>query len=71
MQARVDAEFARELVETDARVLGLGGPSELVREGLRLVHKRARELAMAEEYDKFYDGESAPVPEGVAAIWGE
>jgi len=71
MQARVDAEFARELVETDARVLGLEGTSALVREGLRLVHKRARELAMAEEYQKFYGDEPAPVPEGVAAIWGD
>lgn len=71
MQARVDAEFARELVETDGPVLGLEGTSALVREGLRLVHKRARELAMAEEYDKFYGGEPAPVPEGVAAIWAE
>lgn len=71
MQARVDADFARELVETDARVLGLDGTSAVVREGLRLVHKRARELAMAAEYEKFYGGEQAPVPEGVAAIWGE
>lgn len=71
MQARVDAEFARELVEADGPVLGLEGTSALVREGLRLVHKRARELAMAEEYDKFYGGEPAPVPEGVAAIWDE
>lgn len=71
MQARVDAEFARELVETDAPVLGLDGTSALVREGLRLVHQRARELAMAKEYDRFYGGEPAPVPEGVAAIWNE
>ena len=70
MQARLDAEFARELVETDAQVLGLEGTSALVREGLRLVHKRARELAMAQEYDRFYGGQQAPAPEGVAAIWG-
>ncbi len=71
MQARVDADFARELVEADAPVLGLDGTSALVREGLRLVHQRARELAMAEEYDRFYGGEAAPVPEGVAALWAE
>lgn len=71
MQARVDADFARELVEGDAPVLGLDGTSALVREGLRLVHKRARELAMAEDYDRFYGGAPAPVPEGVAALWDE
>jgi hypothetical protein len=71
MQARVDADFARELVEADAPVLGLDGTSALVREGLRLVHKQARELAMAREYDEFYGGEPAPLPEGVAAVWDE
>ena len=71
MQARVDADFARELVEADAPVLGLDGISALVREGLRLVHKQARELAMAREYDEFYGGEPAPLPEGVAAVWDE
>jgi hypothetical protein len=70
MQARVDADFARELVEIDAAILGLDGISALVREGLRLVHKRARELTMAQEYDSFYGGQQAPAPEGVAAIWG-
>ena len=45
MQARVDEDFARALVEHDAVVLGLDGPSALVREGLRLVHERAREAA--------------------------
>jgi hypothetical protein len=71
MQARVDADFARELVEADAPVLGLDGISALVREGLRLVHRQARELAMAREYDEFYGGEPAPLPEGVAAVWDE
>lgn len=70
MRARVDAEFARELVETDAPVLGLEGASALVREGLRLVHKRARELAMTQEHDRFYGGQQAPAPDGVTAIWG-
>jgi hypothetical protein len=35
MQARIDVGFARELVEHDAAVFGLEGPSELVREGLQ------------------------------------
>lgn len=66
MQARVDEEFARALVEQDAVVLGLDGPSALVREGLRLVHERAREAAMIAAYDEFYAGERAPLPAGVA-----
>jgi hypothetical protein len=66
MQARVDASFARELVNHDAAVLGLDGPSELVREGLRLVHRRAREMDLAAAYDDFYGGRAAPLPDGVA-----
>ena len=67
MQARVDAGFARELVNHDAAVLGLEGPSELVREGLRLVHRRAREMDLAAAYDDFYGGQVAPLPDGVPA----
>jgi hypothetical protein len=70
MQARVDAGFAREL-EADAAVLGLRSASELVREGLRLVHRQARELAMAGSYDEFYAGKPAPVSEVTAALWPE
>lgn len=66
MQARIDAGFARELVNHDAAVLGLEGPSELVREGLRLVHRRAREMDLAAAYDEFYGGQAAPLPDGVA-----
>jgi hypothetical protein len=67
MQARIDAGFARELVEHDAAVLGLDGPSELVREGLRLLHRRAREMDVATAYDEFYSGKPAPLPAGVVA----
>src|SRR6204780_4158151 len=62
MQARVEAGFAREPVEHDAAVLGLDGPSELVREGLRLLHRRAREMDVAAAYDEFYSGTAAPLP---------
>ncbi len=65
MQARIEAGFARELMEHDAAVLGLDGPSELVREGLRLLHRRAREMDLAAAYDEFYSGQAAPLPEGV------
>ena len=67
MQARIDVGFARELVEHDAAVLGLEGPSELVREGLRLLHRRAREMDLAAAYDDFYAGETAPLPAGAVA----
>lgn len=66
MQARVDEGFARALVEQDAVILGLDGASALVREGLRLVHERAREAAMVAAYDEFYGGQLAPLPAGVA-----
>jgi hypothetical protein len=67
MQARIDAAFARTLVEQDAAVLGLEGPSALVREGLRLLHERARQEAMIAGYDDFYRGAPAPLPAGVAS----
>lgn len=66
-QARVDADFARELVEQDAKTLGLTSTSDIVREGLRLLHRHAREQAAAAEYDAFYGGRRAPLPEGVVA----
>lgn len=66
MRARVEATFARELIERDAPALGLSGPSELVLEGLRLVHQRVREQAMGDAYDAFYAGNPAPLPTGVA-----
>ena len=65
LQARVDGGFAEELLEHDAVVLGLDGPSEVVREGLKLVHRRAQEQALIDAYDDFYGGERAPLPAGV------
>jgi hypothetical protein len=65
MQARVDADFAAELLDHDAPALGLEGISALVREGLLLLHRRARELTAAAEYEKFYGRQPAPLPDGV------
>jgi hypothetical protein len=65
LQARVDGGFAEELLERDAVVLGLDGPSEVVREGLKLVHRRAQEQALIDAYDDFYGGKRAPLPAGV------
>jgi hypothetical protein len=67
LQARVDANFADDLLTHDALVLGLDGPSELVREGLRLVHRRAQEQSLIDSYDAFYGGLRAPLPVGVAS----
>lgn len=65
LQARVDEDFAEELLTQDAVVLGLDGPSEVVREGLKLVHRRAQEQALIDSYDAFYGGQRAPLPAGV------
>jgi hypothetical protein len=66
LQARVDGDFAEELLSHDAVVLGLDGPSEVVREGLKLIHRRAQEQALIDSYDAFYQGHRAPLPAGVA-----
>jgi len=66
MQARVRADFAAKLTK-DAEILGLDGTSELVREGLRMLHRRAREKAAVAELDRFYGGKIAPLPTGVIA----
>jgi hypothetical protein len=55
----------------DAAVLGLHGSSELVREGLRLLHQRARALVMAASYDEFYDEQPVPASEVTAALWAD
>jgi hypothetical protein len=62
----VDRSFAEELLGRDAAILGLDGASEVVREGLRLVHRRALEQSLVDSYDNFYGGERAPLPAGVA-----
>lgn len=66
LQARVSADFARELIDHDAKVLGLTSASEVVREALLLLHRHAQERAAAEAYAEFYGGDVAPLPAGVA-----
>ena len=60
---RVPIEFARKLIERDGPALGLDGMSEIVREGLRLVHRMAREQRAAAELEE-YHGVVAPLPTG-------
>lgn len=66
-QARVPRLLARD-IEQDMRVLGLSSQSEAIREALRLLHGKAREVAMARDYDEFYGDASAPLPDLVAEL---
>lgn len=70
MQARVPRELAAAVTQ-DAATLGLDGQSEVIREGLRLVHRKAQLVALAAEYDDFYGGRPAPVSEITAALHGD
>ena len=70
MQARVPRDIAVH-VASDAKVLGLDGASEVIREGLRLVHRRAELVALAEEYDDFYGGTPAPLSDATAALYAD
>jgi hypothetical protein len=48
--------------------LGLSSTSQALRAALRLLHQEARREAMARAVDHYYDGEPAPVPEGVPPV---
>lgn len=69
VQARVPEADAQQL-DTDANLLGLSSRSEAVREGLRLLHRRARHAALAHDYDTFY-GTDVTAPGGDIATVGE
>lgn len=60
VQARLTEKHARQ-VDQDIATLGLRNRSEAVREGLRLLHRRAAHAALASEYDEFYGSAEAPV----------
>lgn len=66
VQARVSHSDAERL-DADARALGLPNRSEAIREGLRLLHRRAQRAALAREYDDFYAVAGAPISD-IAAI---
>lgn len=67
VQARLSHEDANKL-DADRQVLGLRTRSDAIREGLRLLHRKARQVALGREYDTFYGaGGQAPVSDIAAA----
>ena len=68
VQARLTAELLQRLDE-DVELLHLKSRSAAVREGLKLLHRQARETALAAAYDRFYadTGGQAPISD-IAAI---
>jgi Arc/MetJ-type ribon-helix-helix transcriptional regulator len=69
VQARM-AEADVRVLDADAGALGLPSRSAALREGLRLLHQRARHAALAGEYDEFY-GPGAAVPMSEVAAAGD
>lgn len=66
VQARVPETDAHQL-DDDARALGLANRSEAVREAMRLLHHKARQAALARDYDTFYGTDTeAPVSDVTA-----
>lgn len=58
-------------MEQVMRALNLGSTSDVLREGLRLLARKAAEVAAAEEIHDFYQGEPAPMPAGALAATAE
>lgn len=69
-QARVPRPLALD-IEQDMQVLGLGSQSEAIRVALRLLHGKAREVAMARDLDEFYGEAKAPLPDLVSELHGQ
>lgn len=59
LQTRVPHAAARQLDE-DAAELGLATRSDAVRAALDLLHRQARQAALARSYDDFYGPGEAP-----------
>jgi hypothetical protein len=66
-QVRLRADEAESLGYS-MQVLEIGSTSEALREGLRLLHREATEVEAASNIRAFYQGESAPLPEGVMPV---
>lgn len=65
-QARIGVELAEQL-RADADLLGLEGRTEIVKEGLRLLHQHAAQERMARSVQDFYGDAVPPRPIGVRA----
>jgi len=63
-QARIGHDLAMQLRQ-DAQLLGLEGRTDIVKEALRLLHRRAAEERMARSVEDFYGSDPAPLPIGV------
>ena len=66
-QTRLSGDAA-EVYERDLEALGLDR-SEALRRGLRLLHREALEVRMAQDVDAFYGGSRAPLSEVTAAVY--
>ncbi|GGK01753.1 hypothetical protein GCM10010123_34570 [Pilimelia anulata] len=69
-QVRLQADEFAEL-RAAMQQLSLTTTSEALREGVRLLVREAREIATAGEIQRFYGGQPAPLPEGVAPVTEE
>jgi hypothetical protein len=66
-QVRLRADEAASL-DHSMQVLQISSTSEALREGLRLLHREATEIEAAANIRAFYQGESAPLPDGVMPV---
>ncbi|SFL82376.1 hypothetical protein SAMN05192584_12837 [Streptomyces pini] len=64
-QVRLRSDEVEALQEV-MRTLHLDSTSDALREGLRLLAREAAEVGATEEIRAFYQGQAAPLPEGVA-----
>jgi hypothetical protein len=63
-QGRVAPELSAKLLE-DAKIMGLTSKSEIVRAALELLHRHAAELRMSKGVERYYAGQTPPLPTGV------
>lgn len=66
-QTRLSGDAA-EVYERDLKALGLDR-SEALRRGLRLLHREALEVRMAQDVEAFYGGARAPLSDVTAAVY--
>jgi hypothetical protein len=66
-QVRLRADEAVWL-DHSMRVLQISSTSEALREALRLLHREASEVEAATRIRSFYQGEPAPLPDGVVPV---